>query len=158
MAEVQSAIMAPVPEGPPTIAAFFPGVAAEQGAAWLNRSFEGRSAVAGKGDEPEFASFLTGPGVQNLTAAYLGWDADPVPFSLLQTVQKEVLITAGQNDLVVPNYNAWVLAHQLSRAAFVQYPTSGHGHLFQYAEIYARQVNEFIDGKWPVSPASAGSV
>jgi len=103
MAEVQSAIMAPIPAGPPTIAAFFPGITADEGQAWLNRSFAGRAAIAGKNGEPEAKSFLTGQGVANLTQAYLAWDADPLPYALLQSVQKNVLVTAGQNDLVVPN-------------------------------------------------------
>ncbi|KAK5692125.1 hypothetical protein LTR97_011299 [Elasticomyces elasticus] len=158
MAEVQSAIMAPTPAGPPTIAAFFPGVVAEEGEAWLNRSFAGRAAIAGQNGEPELASFLTGPGVANLTKAYLAWDADPLPYALLQSVQKNVLVTAGQNDLVVPNQNAWVLAHQLPNANFVQYPTSGHGHIFQYAGLYAKQVVDFLGAKWPRSPFHAGSV
>jgi pimeloyl-ACP methyl ester carboxylesterase len=177
MAEIQSAIMAPVPSGPPTIAAFFPAVAADEGEAWLNRSFAGRANIAGKNGEPAAASFLTGPGVARLVEAYLKWDADPVPYALLQTIQKDVLVTAGQNDLIVPNRNAWVLAHQLPRAVrakllrshenmlthpciqnFVQYPTSGHGHIFQYSGLFAKQVLDFLDQKWPTSPFSAGPI
>ena len=102
MAEVQSAIMAPIPEANTTVAAFFPAVAAAEGFAWISRSIAGRQGIAGRNGEPEFASFLTGPGVANLTQAYLTWDTDGTPYSLLQSVQKDVLVTAGQNDLVVP--------------------------------------------------------
>lgn len=86
----------------------------------------------------------------NLVQAYLGWDVDPVPYAMLQTIPKNVLlVTAGQNDLIVPTKNSWVLAHQLPRAHYIQYASSGYGHLFQYAKFYVQHSNEFLDGKWP---------
>ncbi|ORY15239.1 Alpha/Beta hydrolase protein [Clohesyomyces aquaticus] len=159
MAEVNSAIMAPTPSGPAVIDTFFPSfIAKEAGEAWLNRVVGGRQAMAGKDDEPEWAFFLTGPGLSNLIEAYLKWDADPTPYALLSTVQKDVLVTAGQNDLIVPSQNSYILSRQLQRANFVLYPGSGHGHPFQYPEFYTKQVVSFLNGEWPTPPFSAGTI
>lgn len=156
MNEVQSTVFNPVP-GPPTIQAFFPSfTTGDEGAAWLNRSTTSRAGVAGKNGEPEIAGFSTGDDLVKLTQAYLTWDADPLPYALLQTIQKDVLVTAGDNDLIVPTQNSFVLARQLPRANFVMFPSSGHGHLFQYASYFAKVVGEFLDGKLPSALFSAG--
>lgn len=160
MTVVQSAIMADPPQAQPISDAFFPTFIDTKDAAngWLGRIMSGRAAMAGKNGEPEFKSFLSGPSLGRLIEAYLKWDADPVPFALLQTVQKDVLVTAGDNDLIVPTVNSFALAKQLPRANFVMYPGSSHGHLFQYAEFYVSQVNSFLAGKWPVPTESFGTI
>ncbi|KFY60850.1 hypothetical protein V497_03333 [Pseudogymnoascus sp. VKM F-4516 (FW-969)] len=159
MAEVQSAIMSVNPNGPALVDAFFPSfIAKDEGNAWLNRSITARQAMAGKNGEPTFASFLTGPGLPRLIEAYLKWDADSTPYALLQTIQKDALVTTGQNDLIIPSENAYALSRQLPRANFVVYPSSGHGHIFQNAEFYSKQVKSFLEGKWPAPPTSAGAL
>jgi pimeloyl-ACP methyl ester carboxylesterase len=158
MNEVQSTVFNPTP-GLPTIEAFFPSwTTGEEGPSWFNRSISSRAGVAGKQGEPEIAQFTTGDDLIKLTQAYLTWDADPIPYSLLQTIQKDVLVTAGDNDLIVPTMNSFVLARQLSRANMVMFPSSGHGHLFQYAAYYTKLVGEFLDGKLPTVPFSAGKI
>jgi pimeloyl-ACP methyl ester carboxylesterase len=159
MAEVQSAIMAQPPDGNAIADAFFPSfVAREAGAAWLNRIVGGRQGAAGKNGEPDFAFFLGGEGLPKLIETYLKWDADPVPYALLQTIQKDALVTAGKHDLIVPTQNSYILSRQLPRANFIVYPGSGHGHLFQFAEFYAQQVGSFLDGEWPTPPSSSGAI
>ncbi|KAK5167553.1 uncharacterized protein LTR77_007252 [Saxophila tyrrhenica] len=156
MNEVQSTVFNPNP-GLPTIEAFFPSfTTGQEGPAWFDRSVNSRVNIAGEDEEPEMAHFTTGEDLVKLTAAYLSWDADPVPYSLLQTVQKDVLVTNGDNDLIVPTQNSFVLARQLPRANFVMFPCSGHGHLFQYAEYFAKLVDEFLDGRLPAASFSAG--
>lgn len=156
MNEVQSTVFNPNP-GLPTIEAFFPSfTTGDQGAEWFARSTGSRSAIAGKDGEPEVALFTTGDDLVKLTQAYLTWDADPVPYSLLQTIQKDVLVTNGDNDLIVPTKNSFVLAKQLPRANFVMFPSSGHGHLFQYPVYFAKLVSEFLNGELPTAPFSAG--
>lgn len=158
MNEVQSTVFNPEP-GPPTIQAFFPSfTTGNQGLEWFVRSTGSRSSAAGKNGEPEIAQFTTGEDLVKLTQAYLSWDADPVPYSLLQTIQKDALVTSGDNDLIVPTHNSFVLARQLSRANFVMFPSSGHGHLFQYAAYFANLVDGFLRGKLPTAPFSAGQI
>ncbi len=73
-------------------------------------------------------------------------------------MQKDALVTAGSNDFIVPSEESYALSRQLPRANFVVYPTSGHGHLFQYSAIFSRHVREFLDGEWPIALASSGSI
>jgi pimeloyl-ACP methyl ester carboxylesterase len=156
MNEVQSTVFNPNP-GLPTIEAFFPSfTTGDEGAAWFNRSISSRASVAGKHGEPEISQFTTGEDLIKLTQAYLTWDADPVPYALLQTIQKDALVTAGDNDLIVPTQNSYVLARQLSRANFVMFPSSGHGHLFQYAQYFTKLVTQFLNGQLPTPSFSAG--
>ena len=157
-AEVQSACMSDPPNPAAVSLAFFPALVASEGEAWLGRIFSSRAEIAGNDGEPAFQGFLGLPGMAKLVQAYLGWDADPLPYAMLQTIQKNVLVTAGQNDLIVPTRNSWVLAHQLPRAHYVQFACSGHGHLFQYAKQYVKLVNEFLDGEWPVVVSAGPSV
>ncbi|KAF4460229.1 Alpha beta hydrolase fold-1 [Fusarium albosuccineum] len=156
MNEVQSTVFNPNP-GLPTIEAFFPSfTTGDEGKAWFERSTGSRASVAGKNGEPEIAQFTTGEDLIKLTQAYLTWDADPLPYALLQTIQQEALVTNGDNDLIVPTQNSFTLARQLPRANFVMFPSSGHGHLFQYASYFTKLVSEFLDGKLPTAPFSAG--
>ncbi|PTB61738.1 alpha/beta-hydrolase [Trichoderma citrinoviride] len=156
MNEVQSTVFNPTP-GLPTIEAFLPSfTTGNEGQEWFNKSVSSRQGVAGRNGEPEIATFTTGEDLVNLTQAYLTWDADPIPYSWLQTIQKDALVTAGDNDLIVPTRNSFVLARQLPRANLVMFPSSSHGHLFQYANYYTKVIGEFLDGKLPTAPFSAG--
>ncbi|KAL9610226.1 MAG: hypothetical protein Q9167_005048 [Letrouitia subvulpina] len=157
MTEIQSSIFAPIP-GPAVITAFFPPTTGSEGSDWLSRSTTSRAGVAGENGEPSIAGFTTGPALEPLIKAYLTWDADPLPYSLLQTIQKDVLVTAGDNDLIVTTQNSFTLARQLPRANFVMFNGSGHGHLFQYAEYFTKLVEEFLGGGLPVAPFSAGTI
>lgn len=151
MNEVQSTIFNPIP-GSPIIDAFFPSfTTGNQGAMWLNRSTASRASIAGKDGEPQIELFTTGSALVNLTKAYLSWDADPLPYALLQTIQKDILVTSGDNDLIIPTQNSFVLARQLSRANYVLFPCSGHGHLFQYPAYYTKIVREFLNGELPTA-------
>lgn len=158
MNEVQSTIFAPNTSIQPTIEAFFPATTGDEGQDWLVRSTTSRAGIAGKHGEPPIALFATGEALINLTQAYLSWDSDTVPYSLLQTIQKDTLVTAGDNDLIVPTQNSFVLARQLSRANFVMLGSSGHGHIFEYASFYTKLVTEFLDGLLPTSPFSSGQI
>ncbi|KAK0710725.1 Alpha/Beta hydrolase protein [Lasiosphaeris hirsuta] len=155
MAEVQSAIMSDPPNGSAILDAFFPSFTTREagiGEAWFGRVLAGRAAVAGKEGEPEFVSFTSGPGLENFTRALLSWDADLRPYAFLQTIRKPALVTAGSNDLIVSTVNSLELARNIPGAHFVMFPGSGHGHLFQYAEFYAEQVDRFLKGEYPTAP------
>ncbi|KAI4160344.1 MAG: hypothetical protein LQ342_005840 [Letrouitia transgressa] len=158
MTEIQSTIFSPIPDPAAVITAFFPPTTGSEGSDWLNRSTTSRAGVAGENEEPSIAGFTTGPALQPLIKAYLTWDADPLPYSLLQTIQKDVLVTAGDNDLIVTTQNSFTLARQLPRANFVMFPGSGHGHLFQYAAYFTKLVEDFLGEGLPVAPFSAGTI
>ncbi|MFD7945953.1 alpha/beta fold hydrolase [Streptomyces sp. NPDC059744] len=56
-----------------------------------------------------------------------------------------VLVANGNDDAMVPTVNSFIMSQRLPNAELVVYPDSGHGFLFQYAEIFAARVNEFLD-------------
>jgi pimeloyl-ACP methyl ester carboxylesterase len=57
---------------------------------------------------------------------------------------------------LIPSENSFVLSQRLTNAFFVTYPDSGHGHLFQWADLYTRQVIEFLNGEWKVGANGGG--
>ena len=48
---------------------------------------------------------------------------------------------------MVPTENSYNLTENLPNAQLIIYPDSGHGHLFQYSEQFAKHVNLFLDSK-----------
>ena len=125
-------------------------------AAWTERIYE-RNASKLPANET-FTDFLTDPAaLANLTQANLLWAAKTTPYALLPSISKEVLVTAGHSDALVVTGNAFVLSQRLTNVFFLTYPDSGHGHIFQWADLYVRQVTEFLDGKWAVGATGGGS-
>lgn len=47
--------------------------------------------------------------------------------------------------IMVPTKNSYILAEHLPNAQLIIYPDSGHGHLFQFPELFAENVNSFLD-------------
>jgi pimeloyl-ACP methyl ester carboxylesterase len=47
---------------------------------------------------------------------------------------------------MVPAENSFIIARQAPNAKLVLYPRSGHGFLFQYAEVFADEVERFLQG------------
>lgn len=114
-------------------------------AAWVQRIYERSSAIP---EGETFANFLSGEPVGNLIKAFLGWNGETSTQALLPTITNEVLVTTGRNDVMCPTPNSFILSQRLPNAYFLVYPDSGHGHLFQFASLYTKQVTEFLDGKW----------
>jgi hypothetical protein len=56
-------------------------------------------------------------------------------------------ITNNQaDDNMMPTINSFVLQQNIPHAFLIIYLDSGHGFLFQYATLFAEQVNSFFDG------------
>ena len=58
-----------------------------------------------------------------------------------------VLVVNGDNDVLIPSSRSWELMQRIPGAQLIIYPHAGHGFLYQYAELVARHVNMFLDGK-----------
>jgi pimeloyl-ACP methyl ester carboxylesterase len=59
-------------------------------------------------------------------------------------ITQPVLITAGDNDTMIPTVNAYLMAQHLPDARVRVYPDSGHGFLFQWPEQFAAMVTSFL--------------
>lgn len=66
-------------------------------------------------------------------------------YDWLQNIPQPVLVTNGIEDVMVPTKNSYILAEHLPNAQLIIYPDSGHGHLFQFPELFAENVNSFLD-------------
>ena len=80
------------------------------------------------------------------------WAKHSVPhpenaYERIKELTMPVFVANGDNDLLIPTNNIVELAQVLPNAHLHVYPNSGHGFLFQYAELFARHVDLFLDGK-----------
>lgn len=68
-------------------------------------------------------------------------------YEWLQNIPHPALVTNGIEDVMVPTKNSYILAEHLPNAQLIIYPDSGHGHLFQFPELFAENVNSFLAAK-----------
>jgi pimeloyl-ACP methyl ester carboxylesterase len=64
----------------------------------------------------------------------------------LAELKMPVLVANGDNDVLIPSSRSWEMMQMIPGAQLVIYPHSGHGYLYQYAELVAKHVNMFLDG------------
>jgi pimeloyl-ACP methyl ester carboxylesterase len=67
------------------------------------------------------------------------------PHANLRKITQPVLVTNGNNDIMIPTVNSFTLSAHLPNAQLIIYPDSGHGSLFQHAGAFASHVSEFLD-------------
>jgi pimeloyl-ACP methyl ester carboxylesterase len=68
------------------------------------------------------------------------------PYERIHELKMPVFVANGDNDLLIPTANSFELAQLLPNAHLHIYPNSGHGFLYQYAELFAKHVDMFLDG------------
>ncbi|MEV6051996.1 alpha/beta hydrolase [Streptomyces sp. NPDC052107] len=71
---------------------------------------------------------------------------DPSQLARLAGITQPVLIANGDNDIMIPTPNSWLLARHLPNARVRIYPDSGHGFLWQWPEEFAALVHSFLSG------------
>lgn len=120
---------------------FFPSTADGKAAAsaFVSR-LDSRSAERDVPAGPEVA----GAQLQAMIA-WANWKGDVS--GKLAKIGHPVLVTNGDNDIMIPTQNSFVLGRDLPNATLIVYPNSGHGALFQYASTYIAHVREFLRGE-----------
>ena len=78
--------------------------------------------------------------------AWITWGLTPANNAQLEAIKQPVLVVNGNDDLIAPTVNSYVLYQHIPGAQLSLYPDSGHGSLFQYHALFVSQVNTFLDG------------
>jgi pimeloyl-ACP methyl ester carboxylesterase len=68
------------------------------------------------------------------------------PYERFHELKMPVLVANGDNDRLIPTVNSIELSQLLPDALLIIYPNSGHGFLYQHAELFAKHVNLFLAG------------
>ncbi len=69
---------------------------------------------------------------------------DPTRLNRLAGITQPTLVANGDNDIMVPTENTYLLADHLPSARLSIYPDAGHGFLFQYPVEFGTEVNAFL--------------
>lgn len=68
------------------------------------------------------------------------------PYERIKELTMPVFIANGDNDLLIPTRNSFEMAEIIPHAHLHIYPNSGHGFLYQYAELFTKHIDLFLDG------------
>lgn len=77
-------------------------------------------------------------------AHWVGEDFNSYKEALSQ-ISMPTLVINGDNDIMVPTENSFMLSESISDAQLIIYPNAGHGHLFQHPIRFANHVNTFLN-------------
>lgn len=78
-------------------------------------------------------------------AAIIEWGfRDPAQLTRLESITAPTLVANGDNDIMVPTVNSYLLAGHLPNAKLSIYPDANHGFLFQHPQEFAAEVNAFL--------------
>lgn len=69
---------------------------------------------------------------------------DTSKLARLAGITQPTLVANGNNDIMVPTVNSYLLAGHLPNAELIIYPDANHGFLFQYPHEFAGEVNRFL--------------
>jgi pimeloyl-ACP methyl ester carboxylesterase len=61
-----------------------------------------------------------------------------------QSITQPTLVANGNNDIIIPTVNSYLLAGHIPNAELIIYPDANHGFLFQYPHEFAAEVNGFL--------------
>ena len=78
-------------------------------------------------------------------AAVIEWGIpDPTKLVRLASIKAPTLVANGDNDIMVPTPNSYLLAGHIPNAELIIYPNANHGFLFQYPHEFAAEVLAFV--------------
>jgi len=63
----------------------------------------------------------------------------------LKEITQPTLVVNGNNDIMVPTINSFILQQNIPNAQLILYPDSGHGSHLQYPELFVTHASTFLD-------------
>jgi pimeloyl-ACP methyl ester carboxylesterase len=73
-------------------------------------------------------------------------------WNYLKEIKQPTLIVSGRNDVIIYTINSYILQQNLPNAELIIYPDSAHGPLYQYPELFVRDVSIFLSAADPWAP------
>lgn len=105
-------------------------------------AFVDRALKRTEGRDPD-----SGEAISNAqAAAIIGWCAEQDEgYDLLRAIKQPSLVVHGSDDTMFPSINAYKMFKHMGDATLIIYPDSGHGAIFQYADIFVAHVQTFLN-------------
>lgn len=88
--------------------------------------------------------FVDAAGGAKQQGAITHFVSDLTFFPKVKALTLPVLVTNGKNDVMTPTPNSWLIQQSLPDVQLILYPDSGHGHLYQEPELYAKHLELFL--------------
>ncbi|MCY9692684.1 alpha/beta fold hydrolase [Paenibacillus alginolyticus] len=82
--------------------------------------------------------------VQAQLKSAMAWGTNST-FDRLGEIKQPVLVANGDNDIMIPTINSYIVSQRIPNAQLIIYPDSGHGFLFQYPDLFAEHVSMFLN-------------
>jgi pimeloyl-ACP methyl ester carboxylesterase len=118
---------------------FFEPTATSQAA---GRAFWQRRNARKDQDAP---SSLSAMAAQAAAIGTWGKVPDKDRYASLKAIHQPTLVVNGKRDLLVPTINSYLLQQHLPNATLIIYPDSGHGAIFQFADLFVREAQFFLN-------------
>lgn len=99
-------------------------------------------------NEPNNHAFVDVETSKRQSAAYVDWTI-PNPqnaFDRLGELQMPVLVVNGDHDVLISTSRSWEMHAKIPNSQLIVYPKAGHGFIWQYAELFAEDLRQFLDG------------
>jgi pimeloyl-ACP methyl ester carboxylesterase len=66
-------------------------------------------------------------------------------YAHLKDLRQPTLVVNGNNDIIIPTINSYILQQHVPNAQLILYPDANHGSHFQYPEIFVTHTKQFLD-------------
>jgi pimeloyl-ACP methyl ester carboxylesterase len=63
----------------------------------------------------------------------------------LKDLRLPTLVVQGNNDVIIPTMNSYILQQKLPNAQLILYPDANHGSFYQYPELFVKHATLFLE-------------